>query len=105
MAKEIKIARNQIYKPRSAGYCELQNLLWFSNPWAYNSGVYGWNFDVYDAGDFTICTGYRSMPGKRLDHCREYDDKARAILESNLNFDEKREKINALLDEFVKINL
>lgn len=102
-----RIAKNRIYKPRKCGYDALQNLLTFQNPWAYNSGVYGWNYDIYRAaGQFNICTGYRNMPGKQLKHCREYDDKARAILDNKyLSWDEKREKVNALLDEFIKINL
>ena len=31
-------------------------------PIGYNSGVYGWNYDVYEAGEVVIVAGYR--PGK-----------------------------------------
>lgn len=29
------------------------------DPIGYNSGVYGWNYDVYDVGESVICCGYR----------------------------------------------
>jgi len=56
----------------AAGYCSMQNILSLRSPVAYASGVYGWNFDVYDVGDIipgaAVCTGYRGMPaGIRLD--------------------------------------
>jgi len=56
----------------AAGYCGMQNILSLRSPVAYSSGVYGWNFDVYDVGDIipgaAVCTGYRGMPaGIRLD--------------------------------------
>ena len=27
----------------------------------YNSGVYGWNYDVYEIGNVIICAGYRPV--------------------------------------------
>ena len=32
------------------------------SPIGYNSGAYGWNYDVYEIGGALICAGYR--PGK-----------------------------------------
>lgn len=64
----------------SAGYCDLQTLLRRHDPIAYTSGVYGWNFDVYQVYGLTICTGYRGMPGRTANNIREYESRARAIL-------------------------
>lgn len=61
---------------KSAGYCDLQYLLTNHNPVAYTSGVYGWNFDVYKVYGLTICTGYRGMPGERLEGIEEAERKS-----------------------------
>ena len=61
----------------SVGYCELQGLLRYKSPIAYNSGYYGWNYDVYDIDGIAIVTGYRCMPSKncKVDYklVREYE--------------------------------
>lgn len=91
---------------RSAGYCDLQFLLNNHAPVAYTCGVYGWNFDVFEVYGVTICTGYRGMPGKRCEGISEYNEKARKILswENNISYDEKREQVEKLLQEFCKLN-
>ena len=66
--KEI---REGFYNIQSIPYCDLQTILDGGpyNPTYYNSGVYGWNFDVYTDPEFPntcICTGYRSNPGKMI---------------------------------------
>ena len=89
-------------------YCELSYLLRNHEPVAYTCGVYGWNFDVYEVYGLTICTGYRGMPGKRLEHIAEYEDKAKAIINDwetyKGNYEAKKEAIEALLYEFCKLN-
>ena len=87
---------------KCAGYCDLQALLRNHSPIAYTAGVYGWNFDVYDVYGVTICTGYRNMPGARLEHIREYDAKAAAIWswENETPFAEKQKQVENLLKEF-----
>lgn len=93
---------------KKAGYCNLQHLLYNHQPIAYTSGVYGWNFDVYEVYGLTICTGYRNMPGERLEHISEYEKKARAILEDYENpaykdvkgWEKKTAKLEKLLKEF-----
>lgn len=53
------------------------------------------------------CTGYRGMPGKRLEGIAEAENKARALLswENNgMTYDEKREAVEELLHEFCKAN-
>ena len=103
----IKAIREGSCNPRSAGYCDLQNLLINHSPIAYTCGVYGWNFDVYEVYGVTICTGYRGMIGPRCEGIREYEEKAANILswENNeMTYDEKREAVENLLHDFCKLN-
>lgn len=89
----------------SAGYCSLQNLLYYHSPTAYTAGVYGWNFDVYELDGLTITTGYRGMIGPTAHHVEEYDQKAKGYLEaSRIDGDEKREAVEALLKSFIEVN-
>ena len=64
---------------KCAGFCDLQHLLQNRNPTAHSCGVYGWNFDVYEVYGVTICTGYRGMPGERLQGIEEYEHKAKTM--------------------------
>lgn len=90
---------------RSAGYCDLSYLLRNHSPIAYTCGVYGWNFDVFEVYGVTICTGYRNMPGKRLDGVQEYEKKAREIwCNYSMPYEEQKEKTEILLQEFCKLN-
>lgn len=101
---------NGFVNVKCAGYCDLQALLYNHSPIAYTCGIYGWNFDVYEVYGVTICTGYRNMPGKRLEGIREYEDKARAILDNYTDYngvgghERKKAEIEALLQEFCKLN-
>ena len=70
---KFKITKKELkenYRCVYVGYCDLQYLLRNCSPIAYNSGVYGWNYDVYTFEQYStniaICTGYRLMPGKNL---------------------------------------
>jgi len=84
-----------------AGYCDLQHLLHYHNASAYTCGVYGWNFDVYHVYSLTICTGYRGMPGRRANNIREYDEKARALVNNwDMPYDDKQAAVESLLCEF-----
>ena len=92
---------------KCAGYCDLQNLLRNHSAVAYTAGVYGWNFDVYEVYGLTICTGYRGMPGERLEGITEAEGKAMDILaweNKDMTYDEKREAVEELLHEFCKAN-
>jgi hypothetical protein len=96
---KIKTTRKQVIKSHKAviavSYCALQNLLRHENAYAYNKGVFGWNYDAYSVGIYAIATGYRNMPGIRADYdlVREYDAKA-----NGKNADECR----ALILEFTE---
>ena len=91
-----KAVKNGCVNVKRAGYCELQNLLKNHEPNAYACGIYGWNFDVYSVYGVTICTGYRGMPGARLQGAKEYEQKARSA--------ETPEQVEQLLKEFCKLN-
>lgn len=94
-AREVKEGYAKIIR---VGYCDLQSLLSYENPVAYTSGVYGWNFDVYDINGVAIATGYRGMPEKNIkvnyDTIREYEKKSEG---------KTREEKSALLREFIAI--
>lgn len=65
------------------GYCNLQALLRVANikPFAYTSGVYGWNFDAFDVDGVLLTTGYRGMFGKNPSYelCCKFEIAAREI--------------------------
>lgn len=77
-------------------YCELQELL--SNADYYNAGVYGWNWDGFIINNKLIISGYRNLKGTRIpsDICKNYNNLAKDIKNSALNWDEKSEKLNEL---------
>lgn len=82
-------------------YCEAQHLLSGHAPVAYTSGVYGWNYDVYNVYGITICTGVRGMPGKRADNVEAYDRKARDIMVNRAFTGREKDKLREkLLKEF-----
>lgn len=85
------------------GYCDAYNLLSRIEPFAYSTGVYGWNCDYYHVGNVCISTGYRPI-GKRVDYAmlQEYESMARTIRETNHIYEETKEKIMNLLYEFVQ---
>lgn len=87
---------------KCASYCDLQHLLRNHEPVAYTAGVYGWNFDIFEVYGVTICTGYRNMPGARLEHIAEYEEKARNIWswEDRRPYEEKKKAVEKLLQEF-----
>ena len=96
--KAIKAQSNNLV---CAGYCDLWHLLWYHSPVAYTSGVYGWNYDVYEVYGVTICTGYRGMPGRRANNIAEFEKKARAIIEDySIPYDKTEKKIETLLKRF-----
>lgn len=103
----VKALRESANNLRCAGYCDLSHLLQNHSPVAYTCGVYGWNFDVYEVYGLTICTGYRGMPGKRLDFVGLAEDEARKIWSwenKGMTYDEKRDAVENLLHDFCKAN-
>ena len=74
---KVKFTRSEVNRIYSrvyrAGYCELYSLYRESEAIGYNSGVYGWNFDIYTfSGRIAIASGYRSMVGADLpERCKK----------------------------------
>lgn len=100
-----KAITNGCVNVKSCGYCDLQNLLYNHEPIAYTCGVYGWNFDVYELYGVTICTGYRGMPGERLEGVGEFEEKARKIREDYYTpYETRNDETEKLLKEFCKLN-
>ena len=62
--KEIERGFRKVFR---CGYCDLQYIM-YTSPHMYNSGVYGWNCDIYCnyQYDIAITTGYRNMAGERI---------------------------------------
>ena len=97
----IKDIREHSYRLLKVGYCQMQYLLQYREPFAYTAGVYGWNFDAYDVNGVTICTGYRGMPdNKRMkeDHglIEKYEKEAMTIA-PDLTYAERKISVDVLL--------
>lgn len=82
----IKFIRNNFKKVFSSGYCDLQYIMRGTDPQYYNSGVYGWNCDIYIdySRDIAITTGYRNMAGVLIpdEIVEKYTEIAKSILEN-----------------------
>lgn len=106
----MKVTKNFSHVFR-CGYCDLQNILPRSvfDPVYYNTGVYGWNNDMYVDyhHDAIITTGYRNMrgtciPQKALDF---YNDRALRISkwykDGRITWDEMKEAYYNNFQKFV----
>ena len=113
MSIRMKTTRKQIeqnYCCIAVGYCQLQHLLTYATSPYYTVGVYGWNFDAYTFDykgcNVAICTGYRGMSGVHVDYnieC-EFEKRADTILTDNVHGN-KRERLDALIQEFISVAL
>lgn len=86
-------------------YCQAQYLLNCIYPDAYNSGVYGWNADVYIIDGVAIVTGYRPWGNIRPDYktMKFYDNAAAQILaDSTMTCENRLNKVTQLLNQFIK---
>ena len=109
--KKVKVSMKDMrdnYYVIGIPYCKAQFLLYYQNPIAYSSGVYGWNCDYYDIDNVVISTGYRYINNKRTvydyDLLKEYDKKAREIRDNyDLDYDDRIKQVNDLLSEFINI--
>lgn len=106
---KVKITRNDIntnfVKVYSVSYCGAQSLLSVLEPFGYNAGVYGWNYDAYDMGNgICITTGYRPI-GEHVDvdKLRLYEQRAEHILyDHSTEWKARQEALNALLNMFIQ---
>ena len=85
----IKNIKNNYKKVFRAGYCDLQHIMRYEEPKYYNSGVYGWNCDIYIdyQYDIAITTGYRNMAGKRIpsEILEKYSEIAKEIVKNQFS--------------------
>ena len=97
--KEIKENYNIIIE---VGYCKLQNLLTYKQPFGYSTRAEGWACDYYElSNNICISTGYAPIikgkqPSREI--LKKYDDKARKLLDK---YTYPIGRINTLIDKFV----
>lgn len=80
----------------------------YTEPQCYNSGVYGWNYDVYFSPyDTVIVTGYSmSVKGINSKYYKEFEQTAKYILEdSGFTPDEQRINLHSLLETWIRKEL
>ncbi len=108
----MKYVSNYWNKVFRAGYCDLAYIFRYEEPQYYNSGVYGWNCDIYCdfARDIAITTGYRNMRGQNIpsEILQKYTAIAKEICENyNIPYAEMKEKLDKnrqnFLDELDKL--
>lgn len=104
---KLKVTKQQIKNSFinivSIGYCDIQYLTYYKNPFAYSTGVYGWACDYYDIENVCLSTGYGPI-GSKVDYTllRKYELKAQKIVNDyNLNYKLKEKRVNKLLSDFV----
>lgn len=88
------------------GYCDMQHLLRFENPFAYLTRPEGWACNVYDVDGIAISTGYSPFGNVRPHYAlvRAYEENAKEIqCVPTLNIEEMRDKTTALLRELLEI--
>jgi len=87
----------------SIGYCDIQYLTKYKNPFAYSCGSDGWHCDYYEIDDVCLSSGYSPI-GKKVDYelMRKYELKAQKIVyDYNLEYKIRVKKVNKLLLEFI----
>jgi hypothetical protein len=104
---KLKTTKNQIKNSfvnvLSLGYCELQYLTYYKNPFAYSSGINGWACDYYNIDNVCLSTGYNPI-GTNVDYklVRKYELKAQKIvLDYNIDYKLREKRVNKLLIDFV----
>ena len=109
----IKFIRQNYSKKFYCGYCDLQHIMYYTEPTFYNSGVYGWNCDIYTNAtrDIAITTGYRNMTGQRIpdELIKKYDSTAKETMKNAINktYEEVKKELEQnkenFLDELAKL--
>ena len=87
------------------GYAELQFIMRHTEPKYYNSGVYGWNCDIYVdyKRDIAITTGYRNMRGTLIPHelIKKYSNIAEEISKNwSVPYEETKRKLEENAENF-----
>ena len=95
---DIKTFNNRLSIP----YATLQSLLSYIQPFGYNAGVYGWNFDCYNIDGVLLMTGYRAI-GKTVDRSiiYKYEKQADLLNNQDLSYESKKKEALRLLNQFI----
>lgn len=111
MKKHItqKDTKNSNYIVLGVGYCDLQNVLKYVSPIAYNAGRDGWNYDLYRLDDtYSIVTGYRGFDRSCTHHANNIKGLPQALrdLETesyslDLSKDESIARLVNLLNDYI----
>lgn len=108
MKKQISMTVHSNYKyVFKTGYYGLSTICKHIEPQYYNSGIYGWNCDIYVSGDIMICTGYRNMRGITVPSniIEKYTNIARSIINNKYSYEKEcqllEENYNNFLQELV----
>lgn len=101
--KELRENYNHII---GVSYCGCQYLTHYMNANSYCSGIYGWSCDNFDINGVLISTGYNYINGKnakgyKYEILEKYEKEAEKIVCSSIEWQEKKEKVNSLLNEFI----
>lgn len=103
----IKNIRNNYKKVFRCGYCDLQFIYRGIDPQFYNTGVYGWNCDIYIdyARDIAITTGYRNMTGRMIpdEIIEKYSNIAKEIAKNTWSkpYEETRKALDENIENFL----
>ena len=99
-----KAIKNNYGKIVRIGYCDLQTLLSLESPFAYTAGVYGWNANIYDLNGIALVTGYRTFGdiSPSLELMEKYERKAKEVIDSIYNYEERKEVLKALIYSFLE---
>ena len=110
MKKHItqKATKNSNQIVLGVSYRDLQNVLKYLSPIAYNAG-YGWNYDLYRLNDtYSIVTGYRGFDRSCTHHANDFEGLSQALrdLENEsynlkLSKDESINKLVNLLNDYI----
>ena len=101
--KEIK---KGYYRIISAGYCDIQTLLRYENPFAYSAGGCGWCCDYYDIDGVCISTGYSPLTEKNSKRdfkvINKYEKKARKLQDTYTSYEKAKKASRRLIDAMIK---
>lgn len=101
-----KAVKDNYNKIISVGYCDLQSLLNYADPFGYSTRVEGWACDYYDVNGIAISTGYSPISkntNKKYDLIREYSEKGnKNHYNYDIDYEKRKENAIQLLKEFVE---
>ena len=100
---EIKRLYRNVY---CVGYCDMYYLLQDgARKIGYNSGVYGWNYTVYEINaDTCILTGYRGFFGKKIPHkaWKVLEENLKTYKTKNVSYKQVEKRAKSSLDKVIK---